>query len=312
MDLAQAVEQLYAGDPDEFVAVRKVLAAEARDAKDRELAKQIEALRKPTRSAWLVNLLARAEGRQLAELLDLAPALAEAHTTGGAGLRQLMALRRQAVEGLVEQALALGREHGYTGTDAGGAEVQTVLDAALTQPDVGQVVRAGAITVAPESAAAFPTDLFAALAPVIPLRPEPDPDPEPEPPAQPEPEPEPPPAPAVDPAVQRAVQRAAQRALTRAELDLEDARDAVAGAEQDAASSASALAEARTTHDELAAQVAELEARLTEAAASLAAVEAQHTQAADRHSAALDQLAAAEQAVASAQVRLADLDRTEM
>lgn len=308
MDLAQAVEQLYAGDPDEFVAVRKVLAAEARDAKDRELAKQIEAFRKPTRSAWLVNLLARAEGRQLAELLDLAPALAEAHTTGGAGLRQLMALRRQAVEGLVEQALALGREHGYTGTDAVRAEVQTILNAALTQPDVGQVVRAGAITVAPESAAAFPTDLFAALAPVIPLRPEPDPDPEPEPPAQPEPEPEPPPAPAVDPAVQRA----AQRALTRAELDLEDARDAVAGAEQDAASSASALAEARTTHDELAAQVAELEARLTEAAASLAAVEAQHTQAADRHSAALDQLAAAEQAVASAQVRLADLDRTEM
>ena len=59
MDLAAATAELYAGSPDDFVERRKALAGQARAAKDRALATAIGKLRRPTRSAWLVNLYAR-------------------------------------------------------------------------------------------------------------------------------------------------------------------------------------------------------------------------------------------------------------
>ena len=61
MDLEQAADELYAVSPDDFIAQRTALVGEARAANDRALAKEIGQLRRPTRSAWLVNILARAE-----------------------------------------------------------------------------------------------------------------------------------------------------------------------------------------------------------------------------------------------------------
>ena len=61
MDLETATDELYALSPDEFIERRQQLVAEARKAQDRELATQIGKLRRPTRSAWLINLLARQE-----------------------------------------------------------------------------------------------------------------------------------------------------------------------------------------------------------------------------------------------------------
>ena len=60
MDFDEAADQLYAVAPDDFMARRTALAAEAKESGDKALAKQITGLRRPTRSAWLVNLVARA------------------------------------------------------------------------------------------------------------------------------------------------------------------------------------------------------------------------------------------------------------
>src|SRR3954464_12036662 len=114
MDLDSAVEELYAGSPDDFIERRTALVAQARAAKDRELAKQIGALRRPTRSAWLVNLLAREDADELGALLDLGDALRAAQEQlSGAELRRLSAQRRTAVDGLARRAAALGAEHGH-------------------------------------------------------------------------------------------------------------------------------------------------------------------------------------------------------
>ncbi len=59
--LADAVAELYAGDPEEFTGRRTELAASARDAGEVAAARKITALRKPTRSAWVVNRLVRAD-----------------------------------------------------------------------------------------------------------------------------------------------------------------------------------------------------------------------------------------------------------
>ena len=58
--LHEAAVELYSADPDEFVARRKDLAARARAAGDTAAAKQIAGLRKPTRSAWIINQARRA------------------------------------------------------------------------------------------------------------------------------------------------------------------------------------------------------------------------------------------------------------
>ena len=53
----EAVAELYASGPDEFINRRDELAALARSAGRAAQAKQIAGLRKPTRSAWIINRL---------------------------------------------------------------------------------------------------------------------------------------------------------------------------------------------------------------------------------------------------------------
>ena len=77
-DLVGAAPEDLETATDEFIERRKQLVAEARAAKDRDLATQIGKLRRPTRSAWLINLLARQEPDDVTTLLELGTALQEA------------------------------------------------------------------------------------------------------------------------------------------------------------------------------------------------------------------------------------------
>ena len=76
--VAQAVDELYSADPDSFMERRSALSAAAKKSGDPAGAKQIAALRKPTRSAFTVNLLARTDPDAVAELLDLGSQLRDA------------------------------------------------------------------------------------------------------------------------------------------------------------------------------------------------------------------------------------------
>ncbi len=58
-ELDEIVRELYVLPPTDFVAARNELVRQARAAGSREIAERLQHLRRPTRSAWLVNLLAR-------------------------------------------------------------------------------------------------------------------------------------------------------------------------------------------------------------------------------------------------------------
>jgi hypothetical protein len=58
-ELDEIVRGLYVLPPPDFVAARNELVRRARAAGSREVAERLLQLRRPTRSAWLVNLLAR-------------------------------------------------------------------------------------------------------------------------------------------------------------------------------------------------------------------------------------------------------------
>jgi hypothetical protein len=146
VDLEAAVDQVYAATPEDFMAVRTALVAEAKQARDRELAKVIGALRKPTRSAWMINLLARSAADEVAGLLDLGAALREAQAQlSGPELRRLSSQRQQAVSALARRAEALAAEHGHRATEAQLQEVSQHLQAALADPGLTEDVRAGRV-----------------------------------------------------------------------------------------------------------------------------------------------------------------------
>ena len=136
MDLETAADELYGVDPDEFVPTRTRLVQQARAAKDRPLATAIAALKKPTRSAWLVNLLRddRAAGESLT---GLAGRLAKAHQSVDlVALREVGAERQKLVDDLTRRAVAAGAERGYVATEAVRLEVQGTLSAAVADASV--------------------------------------------------------------------------------------------------------------------------------------------------------------------------------
>jgi hypothetical protein len=142
--LGEAVAELYSSDPDEFVERRGALVGRAREAGQAPAAKQIAALRKPTRSAWVVNRLVRADPGVTTELAELGEELRAAQgSLDGAAIRELSQQRRELIESLARRAFTV------VGVAAPPAairdEVTATLGAALADPQFAGTLAAGAL-----------------------------------------------------------------------------------------------------------------------------------------------------------------------
>jgi hypothetical protein len=277
--VAAAADELYSGDPAEFTDRRKALGDAARAAGDTAAAKRIAALRKPTRAAWVVNQLARADPGAPDRLAGLAAALREAEQAkDGSRLRELSAVRGPLVDSLTAQALAAA---GVADPPSGlREEVTETLTSAIADPEVAAEFAAGTLTRAAQWAgfglASFGETPFGTALGDAPARRHLRAVPSPEVSA-------PAPAPAragsrraapgrlseeeqarrARAEEQRLAEEAAQRAAQR--------RQAVEDAERTVASTAAAAAEAGAAEDQLEAEVRDLEQRLTQAREDLAA-----------------------------------------
>lgn len=139
-----AAAELYRVPPEEFVAERDARVARAREAGDRAAATRIGALRRPTRAAWLTNLLVDRFPDEIEGLLALAGPLAEAQRSlDGPALRTVSAQRTTLVGALARRAVGLGREAGQRVDHALEREVRTVLESALADPGLAEQVRSG-------------------------------------------------------------------------------------------------------------------------------------------------------------------------
>lgn len=140
-----AAAELYGADPQEFTGRRNTLAAAARAAGDADAARQIAALRKPTRAAWVLNRLARVVPGAPARLAELAAAMRDAQRAkDGRRLRELSARRGELIDDLTDQALAAA---GVPDPPAGLREdVATTLTAALADPEVAGQFAGGTLT----------------------------------------------------------------------------------------------------------------------------------------------------------------------
>jgi hypothetical protein len=272
-----AVAGLYRLPLAEFVAGRDQLARQLRAAGDREAARRVAALRRPSISAWAANQLAQAAPHAMAELLEVGAALRQAQQdalTGQPGaarrLRSTSAQLRAAISRLSQRAETLLGRAGHAASDATLARLAATLQAAAT---ADQPTRAALA----EGRLAGDLDPAGFGLPVEEAAPA---DAAPGPPAA-------APPPAAPPADDRAAARreqarlAAQRALERTGQAAERARAALARAEAMATDQQQAAQAARRRALELA-EAAEDLAEQAAAAAATATRARQQADAAER------------------------------
>ncbi|KUN29238.1 hypothetical protein AQJ23_00110 [Streptomyces antibioticus] len=170
MDVEEAIDALYGLRPEEFVAARDALVAQARREKDTAAARRIAALRRPTLAAWASNLFARQRPEEATRLLELGETLRQAHRTLDAGqLRQASRQQHQMITLLARETAALAQQAGLPLTEAVRHEVEQILHGVLADPQVAEEWAAARLTKAP----AATVDFTAVTPEALPERPQP-------------------------------------------------------------------------------------------------------------------------------------------
>ena len=281
--LADVSDELYAGDPSDFVARRDALAREARDRKDRVLAVAIKKLRRPTVGAWYVNLAVRSGLTSLRELLRLGQEMRDAQAV--LDFKRVVALGSQRAD-VERRVLSDLTTHlagiGLTAAPAALEEVRSILRAAVADADATAAVLSGRLERSVESSglagfAAVPVP--DAAAPEVGAEPDAD-----------APEAE------AERAASRAALEAARAERERAERErAERERAERERAERERAAALRALEDARQ--------------RLAAAETAAATARADHRRAAAEHVGAADRLSAAEAERAEAADAVGALER---
>jgi hypothetical protein len=111
-DVDAAVTELYRGPPESFVAGRDELARVLRQAKRRDEAAAVKALRRPSRVAWAFNAALGADA-DLAARLDAAVVGVTAAQEGTGNVRTASAALRSVVGDLVDAAVRTAGEAGH-------------------------------------------------------------------------------------------------------------------------------------------------------------------------------------------------------
>jgi hypothetical protein len=149
MDVDAVADELYGMPPGEFTAARDRRVAEARDDGDRDTAKAITALRRPSTSAWLVNLLVRDDRDEARSFVELGRSLRQAQQQlAGEEMRALSQQRRKLVTGLTGRARRLGGAAGQQVSGEVSRQVEETLSAVLADDDAAELFVAGRLTTA--------------------------------------------------------------------------------------------------------------------------------------------------------------------
>ena len=160
--LLEVADRIYAEPATAFTTTRD---AEAKACADKDLAKRVKALKKPSVAAWAVNLLVRRAGEQIDQVLGLAESLrAAAESLDGEELRTLTRQRRQLTAALTQTARDLVREHDVRLTGAVADQVEGMLNAAMLDPVAAAVLRSGLVVTAFTSTGVSDLDVAAVCA----------------------------------------------------------------------------------------------------------------------------------------------------
>jgi hypothetical protein len=144
-------DDLYALPLDEFTPARNELEKQLRGDGERERAKAVKALRKPTASAWALNQVARRRGKDVERLVAAGERLRAAQEQlleGGDRdeLTEAAAEERELVGELAAAAAAIAGEAGIATGAALDDKLRATLHAAATDEETARELAAGRLT----------------------------------------------------------------------------------------------------------------------------------------------------------------------
>jgi hypothetical protein len=144
--LAAAAARVYAVAPEDFMPLRTELVKAARAGGDKALAAEIGRLRKPSMSAWALNLVAHQGSPVLAELSELGARMRSA--TSRLDVAELSAVRPErdrVLAALVAAAAEVVSDGGRTLSAAGRHEVRDTGIAALADAEAQAAIETGTL-----------------------------------------------------------------------------------------------------------------------------------------------------------------------
>jgi hypothetical protein len=159
-ELERATEELYGLPPDEFTKARDERAKRLREAGNRDTAREVKSLRKPTLAAWALNQLVRHRGKDVERLLaagrDLRDAQEELVASGDrSGFQSAAAEERRLVAELARDAASLAGEAGVGSTQGLEDKLVATLHAAALDEDTAAELEAGRVVRERQAVAGF-------------------------------------------------------------------------------------------------------------------------------------------------------------
>jgi hypothetical protein len=276
--LDRAADELYGLPPGDFTEARDALVKQLRADKERELANEVKALRKPTLAAWALNQLVRNRRKDVDKLLAAGKELRKAQeklvaSGDRAGFQRAAAKERELVAQLARDAAALAAEAGEGSSQGLEEKLAATLHAASLDEEMAGELAAGRVLRERQPVAGFGGLELA-------------------------PQPAKPPRKSAKPAkadkedAQRREREQADEAEAREELQAARLEERKAGRERDAAAKAAARAAERAAKAEE--RAAEAGRRLDEAREELEAAKRQEREADERYEKATEAVDAAE------------------
>jgi hypothetical protein len=140
--LDDVLAQLATAPPTEFNRERNAVVARLTKLGQKVAAARVKAVPPPTAPVWVVNRLAREEGKSVEQLITATGHVRMAQF-GRGDLRSAKASYQAALMHLSERAGAILREAGLGATHQALLRVETTLTAAATDPDLRSALRQG-------------------------------------------------------------------------------------------------------------------------------------------------------------------------
>lgn len=165
MNLASVASDLYALLPEQFTAARNEKAKALAQAGDKELAREVRRLPKPSAAPWLINILAAMRRKELDEILAVGASMRQAQ--GALNRKRLTELgeqRQLLLASLVKDSRSLADERGQKLSDSAAEEVAQTLRAAMTDARAASAVSTGRLIRSLSASGWEPVDLAGAVA----------------------------------------------------------------------------------------------------------------------------------------------------
>jgi hypothetical protein len=145
------IDALFELPPEEFTAARDRLAKDLADRGDKEAAREVKSLRRPTAGAWAVNQVVRRHPQRVERLIEVGEEIRTAQRRAASGLSaegfaRGVAERRAIVSELAQAAAEVLRQAGRTATQSHLDAAGSTFEAAASDPRSAHSVRSGRLS----------------------------------------------------------------------------------------------------------------------------------------------------------------------